>query len=371
MEKPVHLIDTTLREGEQSVGISFTTPQKKAIINGLALVGVSELEAGIASSFGSDLQEIIDFCRRHHPQLMTSLWCRCRKKDILAAASLGPDRLSLSIPVSDLHLTRRLGKNRSWAEDTMVSAIDFSRQKRLAVSIGFEDATRAARDFLHHMARRAEQAGAFRIRLADTVGQATPTTMIALVTEMKKSLQKCELAVHTHNDFGMATANAMAALDAGAGWADVTILGLGERAGCARLEELAGYLGIMRSAPGIDARYLKPLAASVSGIIATTREDYRPLVGDKIFTCETGLHLQGLQKDPSTYEPYPPELVGATRRLLLGAKCGRQALKTRLAELGHTLDDDQLLQKTRTLRDRAALSGRSLDDQEILAHILS
>ena len=371
MNKPAYLIDTTLREGEQSVGIHFTTGQKKSIITGLALVGVSELEIGIASSFAGDLGNIMAFCKRHHPDLKTSLWCRCKKQDILTAAALSPDRLSLSIPVSDLHLIKRLGKDRLWAKRSMLDAIGAALQMGLQVSVGFEDATRADAVFLTDMARLAEQAGAFRIRLADTIGHATPAGMIAMVADVKKVLDTCEIAVHTHNDFGMATANAMAALESGARWADVTVLGLGERAGCARLEELAGYLGIMLSTPGIHPRHLKPLARYVSTIIACTREDFRPLVGEKIFTCETGLHLQGLQRDPSTYEPYPPEQVGATRSLLLGAKCGREALKTRLAELGHAIDDDLLLQKTCSLRERAALFGRPLDDREILASLLS
>jgi len=219
------------------------------------------------------------------------------------------------------------------------------------------------------MARIAEQEGAFRIRLADTVGIATPVQIISMIRDIKSSIQ-CDVAIHTHNDFGMATANAMAALESGASWADVTILGLGERSGCARLEELAGYLGIMHSDSRIQTEHLKPLARYVAGITHRNIEDCRPVLGDRIFTCETGLHLQGLHKDPVTYEPYPPERVGAARQLLTGAKCGRNALRKRLADLGHVIDDDLLLQKTRDLRNRAIFFGKTLDDGEILAAML-
>ena len=371
MNRPMHLIDTTLREGEQTVGINFSLGQKKQIINGLARVGVSELEIGIASPLARDPAEILSFCRRHHPGLGTSLWARCKEEDILTAAALSPDRLSLSIPVSDLHLERKFGKDRSWAEQTMRSAIRLALEKGMEVSVGFEDATRADPDFLAGMAGLAEQEGAFRIRLADTVGIGTPMRIMSMVQDIRKSLHTCEVAVHTHNDFGMATANALAALDAGASWADVTILGLGERSGCARLEELAGFLGIMRTASRIQPEYLKPLARYVAGITGREIDSGRPVIGEGIFTCETGLHLHGLQKDPTTYEPYPPARVGGTRRLLIGAKSGRNAVKTRLAKLGYEVEDDLLLQTTRALRDRTCFFGGTPDDREILSCMFS
>jgi homocitrate synthase NifV len=369
MNTPMHLIDTTLREGEQTVGINFTTGQKKKIINGIALVGISEMEIGIASPLAHDLDVIMTFCRRQYSGLRISLWCRCREEDVLYAATLSPDCLSLSIPVSDLHLDTRLGKGRAWAEHAMQSAIRVALQKGMAVSVGFEDATRADPEFLSKMARMAEQEGAFRIRLADTVGVATPAQIISLVRDIKRTIQ-CDIAVHTHNDFGMATANAMAALESGAGWADVTVLGLGERSGCARLEELAGYLGMICRDSRIRPEHLKPLAGYVAKITHRTIEDCRPVLGEKIFTCETGLHLQGLHKCPATYEPYPPERVGAVRHLLIGAKCGRNALRKRLADRGHEIDDDLLLQKTRNLRDMSFFVGRTLDDGEILMAML-
>jgi len=370
MKTPLHLIDTTLREGEQTVGIHFTTEQKKEIIKGLALVGISEIEMGIASPLTHDLTEIMTSCRRQHPGIKRSLWCRCREEDIHFASALSPDRLSLSIPVSDLHLITKLGKDRTWAEQAMQSAIRLTLREGMEVSVGFEDATRADPAFLFRMARLAEDHGAFRIRLADTVGLATPVQIISLVRAIKGVLHRCDVAIHTHNDFGMATANAMAALESGATWADATILGLGERSGCARLEELAGYLGMMCLDARIQAQHLKPLAGYVAGITHRDIEDCRPVLGEKIFTCETGLHLQGLHKDPATYEPYPPEKVGAERHLLIGAKCGRNAIKSRLAVLGVEINEDLLLQKTRNLRDRAISFGKALDDGEILSVML-
>lgn len=347
----IHLLDTTLREGEQTVGIKFSFDQKLAIINGVARIGISEMELGIASPLIDDLEGLLTHCRSNHPFLKTSLWCRCNKADIDYAAKLRPDRLSLSIAVSDLHLSRKLEKDRKWAEQTMTSCIRIARDKGLDVSVGFEDATRAEPRFLSRMASLAEQAGAFRIRLADTVGIASPFDLVACINAVAKSAGDCEIGVHTHNDFGMATANAITALQAGARWVDVSVLGLGERCGCARLEEVVGYLGIMEAKAHLRVDCLKPLAEYVAAITAKRIDESRPIVGEMIFACETGLHLDGLLCDHSTYEPFAPERVGAVRRLVFGAKCGRKAVKRRLSELGYTVDDDLLLAVTRSLRD--------------------
>jgi homocitrate synthase NifV len=264
--------------------------------------------------------------------LRTALWCRCREEDILYASLLKPDCLSLSVPVSDLHLERKMNKDRHWAEQVMVAALHQARSLGLNVAMGFEDATRADIAFLLHMIQKAAQAGAFRIRLADTVGVASPGQIIQLIREARKAAKNCEIAFHAHNDFGMATANAVAALEAGADWADVTVLGLGERSGCARLEEVAGYLSLVHNNQGFRPEAIRPLAELVAAITQTPIEDSRPIVGKKIFACETGLHLYGLRQDPATYEPYPPERTGAHREWILGAKSGRAALRHAVGE---------------------------------------
>jgi homocitrate synthase NifV len=208
-----------------------------------------------------------------------------------------------------------------------------ARRKGLAVSLGFEDATRADRNYLLHLARLAEQTGVSRIRLADTVGIASPLVFQSLVKQLKEVLLNCEIGVHTHNDFGMASANAITALECGAQWADGTILGLGERTGCARLEELVGYLQLNRGVNKFDIASLKVLATEVADFTNRNISATQPLLGDDIFACETGIHLHGLIANPETYEPYAPESVGAGRKLIFGAKIGRRALKY-WAEIG-------------------------------------
>lgn len=369
MKSRYRIIDTTLREGEQTPGVSFSLEEKKYIVNGLHRVGIAEIEIGIASPLMHDVPDLLNYCRRTYPQQAVSLWSRCRFEDISYAGTLQPDILSLSIPVSDLHLENRLEKDRNWARRTLSEAVTQAKDLGLRVSVGFEDATRADVAFLKEMALRAEMLGVERIRLADTVGISSPGGFALLIREISETLDGCELAVHTHNDFGMATANAVAALEAGAIWADGTILGLGERAGCARLEELVGYINVLTAERTMAPQQLRGLAAYVATITATAIEPARPLIGEKIFTCETGLHLQGLARDPATYEPYPPERVGAERHLLIGAKSGRRAIVDRLSQLGFSPTEDRIAPCIEAIRNRSRVTRGPLTDAELLAAI--
>jgi homocitrate synthase NifV len=365
MHGEYQIIDTTLREGEQTPGVLFSPEEKRRIVDGLVRVGVGEVELGISSTFHPCVGPLIGYCRSSHPSLTLSLWSRCQKEDIAVAVQLQPDLLALSIPVSDIHLEKRLGKDRSWALATMSEAIAFAGGQGMALSIGFEDASRSDRRFLTEMALAAERLGVVRIRLADTVGIASPGDMANMVTDLGRKLTTSCLAVHTHNDFGMATANAVAALLAGAEYVDTVILGLGERTGCARLEEIAGYLSLVKGHTWLQVGELKPLAQYVAGITGRNIEGNRPIIGEEIFTCETGLHLQGLRSDPQTYEPFAPERVGAQRRLLLGPKCGRRAIIAHLAGLDERLSENLPETAVQTIREAAATLRRPLSDFEL------
>ncbi len=328
------LIDSTLREGEQSVGVGFSPASRLEIVRLLAALGIEEIELGIAAPRNrSQLAELLGRCRppqtpRGAPRL--ALWCRCRAEDIALAAELRPDVLSLSIPTSDLHLTRRLGQSREWAAATLPQAITLARQLGIgSVSVGFEDASRAEPHFLEELARLVHRAGGERLRLADTVGILSPAKMADLVRRLLR-VTPLAVGVHAHNDFGMATANTVAAFEAGAEWGDAAVLGLGERAGMARLEEVAGYLTLGSQENGYRTQMLKPLCATVARAAGRAIAANHPVVGEAVFTCETGLHLQGLLRDPATYEPFAPERVGSARRLLFGAKTGRRAVEEAL-----------------------------------------
>lgn len=208
--------------------------------------------------------------------------------------------------------------------------------------MGFEDATRACQDFLIRLAKLAVRSGASRIRIADTVGIASPMRIEKIVRALLAAVSECEVAVHAHNDFGMASANAITALECGAQWADGTILGLGERTGCARLEELMGYLQLARGYRCFDISKLKELAIDVARYAGREISATHPLLGEDIFACETGLHLNGLIINPETYEPFSPESVGVGRKLIFGSKIGRRALKYWARTNGETVHGESI-----------------------------
>ena len=362
------LIDSTLREGSQTFGLAFSLTQKKEIFSGLCAVGIEEIEVGLATPLDEDLPPLMEYCRAHDAGRRLALWCRCRREDILFARSLRPDVLSLSIPVSDIHIEKKLGRDRKWVDEAASASIRKARQLGFKfVSLGLEDATRADHDFLERIVKKAIAAGVDRVRLADTVGIANPIEFADLVQNIK-SLGPVEVGVHTHNDFGMATANSLAALDAGADWADVTILGLGERAGNARLEELASYLTLQRK-KSYKLEALKGLSKKVAQMSGRVIEPQKPIVGEKIFYCETGLHLQGLKKDTSTYEPFAPEIVGASRKLQFGGKVGRKEILSCLGGIKINPANFNLDEVVLGVRRKAAAMGRPLKRREILSII--
>ncbi|MBU0482553.1 MAG: pyruvate carboxyltransferase [Proteobacteria bacterium] len=364
------IIDSTLREGEQTVGVSFSPELKLEMIRRLCRIGVEEIEVGTATRYDTTPALLIRKCREERLPARLALWCRCNEKDIAAAAEAGPDVLSLSIPVSDLHLEKKLGKSRAWVLAKVEESLGYARKLGLPfVSLGFEDATRADPDYVGIVVREAARCGVDRIRLADTVGVASPAGIAGLVRRIQE-ISAVEIGVHMHNDFGMATANSIAAIDSGADWADATILGLGERAGNARLEELAAFLSLQRN-HHYQVGLIPDLSRLVAEAVGTGIEPHRPVIGGDIFACETGLHLQGLQREPVTYEPFPPEAVRAERLLLFGAKVGRREIGDCLgADHGGMSEGDYDSIVTR-IREMAGSSGYPLRLEKFSAVVRS
>ena len=363
MEHVRGLVDSTLREGSQTVGVAFTLEQKVAIARDLVRVGVEEVEVGIASPLDKELPELVARCRAEAGVRRLGLWCRCRDEDIACALQLAPDVLSLSVPVSDLHIATKLNRGRAAVAKMVARSIAKAKRAVPYVSLGLEDATRAEPRFLREIVSVACANGVDRIRIADTVGVATPGSIAALVRELREFA--VEIGVHMHNDFGMATANAIGALEAGAHWADVTVLGLGERAGNSRLEEVAGYLALQGSR-SYDTTLFRPLALLAGECAGRSIAPHHPVVGAEIFACETGLHLAGLTKNPTTYEPYAPALVGAERKLIYGGKIGRRGMIERLHQLGVQVQEAQVGRLADSFRSQCRVLGRPLRDPEVL-----
>ncbi|MDA3834856.1 MAG: hypothetical protein PF495_15830 [Spirochaetales bacterium] len=362
----VQLIDTTLREGEQTPGVVFNIDMKKAIVQHLVAIGIDEIELGIASAKKEDMVQLTDWIHTAFPEQPFSLWSRCRTEDIYSAARLSPSVMALSIPVSDLHLERKLGKDRTWAKKQLASSIALALSCGVAkVAVGFEDATRADLSFVTQLAHVAHNSGAFRLRLADTVGVASPKQMAALLDAIAcVGLQR---GVHCHNDFGMATANTIASFEYGADWGDVTVMGIGERAGNSRLEEVVSYLTLQKGLAKYDLHSLQRLSRLVAHGAGRTISSARPILGEKLFTCETGLHVQGLMADPQTYEPFAPERIGAKRQILIGAKSGCRAIAATRQRLSlPSLNEMMLAKFTSRVRRVAHDLQRPLADHELV-----
>ncbi len=357
------LIDSTLREGEQTPSVFFADEDKCNIVEGLYRVGVEEIELGIATPVNTYLPRLVKEARRRTVEsCRLSLWCRCKAEDIAFAATCSPDVLSLSIPVSDAHIRERLGKDRTWITTTLASSIKQALAAGIpAVAVGMEDASRADIDFLLVTAKIAEQHGATRIRMADTVGICSPARMTKLIQAVKETVS-LSLAVHCHNDFGMATANSIAALEAGADSLDATVLGLGERAGNCRLEEVIGYLALVLGDKRYHPEFLPELCQLVAKAAGKDIAGNHPLVGSAIFTCESGLHQHGLTVNPDIYEPYAPERVGGTRRLRFGEKTGARAVQLQLHNAGLRLDEMQI----KDLVNRIRSGGQVLNQEQLL-----
>jgi homocitrate synthase NifV len=352
--RPFAIIDSTLREGEQTPGISFSEDSRKTIIGLVHRVGIDEIELGIASPLHRHLPRLVADARQiTKGACRLGLWSRCRPEDISFAAKCGPDVLSLSIPVSDLHIKERLQKDRHWIKQTLAQAIRQGLSLGIpCISVGLEDGSRADPGFLRQVAAVAEKNGARRVRLADTVGTCSPAALIKLVSRLKRSVT-LEIGVHCHNDFGMATANSIAAIESGASWLDATVLGLGERAGNCRLEEVVGFMTLIRGDRHYRPNRLADLCSYVAKVTGSPIQGNHPIVGENIFTCETGLHQHGLSIDPGIYEPYEPRLVGSERKLRYGRKTGKRAIRLQLAGQGIQLNESQAGQLAACLRSKA------------------
>lgn len=359
------IIDSTLREGGQTVGVAFSLAEKVAIVRELAAIGIEEIELGIASRRHEELAELLGGIREEWgdgaPRL--ALWSRCRQEDIAVAAGLDIDVLSLSIPVSDRLLRSKLRRTRQEALAIISRSIRQAKGRIPHVSIGLEDATRAEPEFLDRVIDCAVEAGADRLRIADTVGIGSPFAIGELVARVRNR-SGVAVAIHAHNDFGMATANALAALESGAEWADATVLGLGERAGNARLEELVAYLAF-RKAMAYDVARVRPLCLRVAAAAGRVIAPQQPVIGQEIFACETGLHLQGLLDDPATYEPFDPRAVGGARRLYFGGKAGLRAVDMKLRAAGVRLPGRAVERVVGILRQQAQEGAPPLSEGEL------
>jgi homocitrate synthase NifV len=369
MSEPVNtqiiIDDTTLRDGEQTAGVVFSLDEKKRIAKMLDEVGVGELECGIPA-MGREEQASVKALVDLGLNARLFTWNRAVTSDIRASIDSGVRAVDISLSVSDIHIEHKLRKSREWVKEQLKVALGFAKDHDLYVSIGGEDASRADLEFLVELMKVAKDMGADRFRFCDTLGILDPFTMYDKVSYLASQVD-LDLEVHTHNDLGMATANAIAGIRAGAKFVNTTVNGLGERAGNAALEEVVMAL---KHACGIDLQIDTSRFVELSRLVgqASCRPvpAWKAVVGEKVFSHESGLHADGVLKFPGNYEGYDPAEVGLTRHMVVGKHSGSHGLSVRLEQLGLKLEHHELDTFLEQVRGTAQSNKRPLSDLELV-----
>jgi homocitrate synthase NifV len=356
--------DTTLRDGEQTPGVAFTLEEKTAIALALEEAGVEEVEAGIPAMGADEIAALRAIGGALHGARAVA-WCRMTIEDVDAALATGLSRIHLSIPVSDRQLAAKLGLDRAGLRARIGHVVGYARDRGLDISVGGEDASRADPDVVLAVVEASERAGARRFRFADTVGILDPFSTRAIFETLRRSTA-LELEFHGHDDLGLATANTLAAVAGGADAVSVCVLGLGERAGNASLEEVITALAALFGRPtAVRPDRLCALAELVSAAAGRVIPENKPIVGRVVFSHESGIHVSGLLRDPATYEALSPLPFGRSREIVLGKHSGRASVRYALDKLGHAADDSCLRAVVAGVRAQASATKRAVSATEL------
>lgn len=367
----VRFLDTTLRDGEQTPGVSLDMDEKLAIARSLDALGVQVIEAGSAITSEGERKSMKAVADSGLGAEICS-FVRTLKSDVDLALQCDVDSIHLVIPVSDLHIERKLKSDRKTVVQNAIDVTEYAKDHGLVVEFSGEDASRADMDFLTSIYLAGVEAGADRLCFCDTVGVLVPETTSEIFGKLSKL--GAPISIHCHNDFGMATANTVAALRSGASQAHVTVNGIGERAGNASLEEVVMTLeSLYKIKTGIKCEDLYQLSRTVSRMTGIPVAPNKSLVGENAFTHEAGIHVHGLLADTSTYEPLHPEQVGRKRRIVLGKHAGRASVELALKEFGVSVTDDQLAQIVERVKELGDKGKRvsDADLQTIAEYVLS
>ncbi len=353
MSDRVIIFDTTLRDGEQSPGASMNTAEKLRLAVQLEKLGVDVIEAGFPAASEGDFEAVSRIAEKLRRTQIAGL-ARTSKADIDRAwgaiKNAARPRIHTFIATSDIHLEYKLKMDRDTVVKAAVEAVKYARTFTDNVEFSAEDGSRSDRDFLCRVFEAAIAAGATTVNLPDTVGYAIPQEFEALVRyviDHTPNIHQAVLSVHCHNDLGLATANTLAAINAGARQAEVTINGIGERAGNTSLEEVVMAMhtrpNFLPVSTGIRTDQIYPTSRLVSMITGIIVQPNKAIVGANAFAHEAGIHQDGVLKNPMTYEIMKPETVGlSTSKLILGKHSGRHALRSHLKDMGYDLSDEEL-----------------------------
>jgi homocitrate synthase NifV len=363
--KTVCIGDTTLRDGEQTAGVVFSTKEKVAIARTLDAMGVHELECGIPAMGAEERASIRALVNLGlNARLIT--WNRALIPDIEASISCGIGAVDISLSVSDIMIEHKINKSRTWVKEQLKRALGFAKSRGLYVCVGGEDASRADLDFLIELMTIARELGADRFRFCDTLGILDPFAMHEKVGVLSNALPDLDIEVHTHNDLGLATANALAGVRGGARYISTTVNGLGERAGNAALEEVVMALKVACGIDvGIDTRKLSAVSRLVGKASNRDVPAWKAVVGERVFSHESGLHTDGVLKNPANYEGFRPEEVGLTRHIVAGKHSGTNGIVESYRQIGIPVSREEAQQLMATVRSTAQRLKRPLGAQDL------
>lgn len=333
--------DTTLRDGEQAPYVAFNTAEKLRIATLLDACGADELEIGIAAMGAKEREDIKELLALGLKARMMT-WNRMRMEDLEASLSCGIKAVDLSIPVSDLLIGVKFGGSKLKVLNELERVVNAASREGLFVCIGGEDSSRGDISFLRDVMQLGRECGAGRFRYCDTIGVMTPTQTYQTVKELC-DLNLLPIEMHTHNDFGLANANALSGIDAGAISMNTTVIGLGERAGNASFEQILMSLKhLYGEAREIDPFLLRNLVQSVADAANINLAANAPIVGERIFAHESGIHADGMMKDSHAYEPYEASEVGLQSSFPIGKHSGSATIRYHLARMGISADNSIL-----------------------------
>lgn len=360
--------DTTLRDGEQVTGVQYTVEQKLKIAMLLEKLGIESIDAGFAATSIEERNSIREISEAGLNMRIMSM-CRVVREDIDYALSCKVNGVILFIPGSDIHIKAKFGSDIKRERDKLIQkaigSIKYAKDRGLQVEFGVEDSSRTDFDVLLEILSKAEEAGADWLGTTDTVGYLTPERTYEFIKKLVDNLNR-PIGVHCHNDFGLATANTVAGLLAGAGYASPTVNGMGERAGNASLEEVIMTLKVLyHQELKYDCKTLSELSSMVEKFSGVNMDILKPIVGKNAYSHESGIHVDGMLKDTNTYEVLKPEQVGRKREYILGKHAGKSVIQYILLKNGYEVDKQQAAEFWHHVKAKEAMGTRYTEESVV------